>query len=327
MLRWVEKLVRRPLVTPLVVGGVAGGLAALGGGWFLTLLWALPAGMALEVLRLNRSWIYLLLRREALAVEAARSLLEEFPEGPMAAYQRLAGAAGLLRLRRTLQAKALLREVDPEVLGEGARPGYFLLQGVLYVRLGDAAGVADMARAAGVLTDPEESSATLLASVENLRAVGLLLEGRVEEASALLEDIPLGGVGRETRAVIWNNRAWTELRRGGDPARALEWAARAARGDPSEPSFQGTLGAALLELDEEPREAARCLRRALVVAEDMAPQERSHLLGYAARALLRVGDEAGARELAGRIGDIPGAGRPERALPAEPGEGAPRRAP
>jgi hypothetical protein len=88
--------------------------------------------------------------------------------------------AGLLRLRRTLEAKAVLSKVDPEVLEEAARPGYFLLMGALFVRLGDAPGVATMATAAKVMLDPERVLLPLLASAANLMAVGQLIEGNLE---------------------------------------------------------------------------------------------------------------------------------------------------
>lgn len=326
MLRIVEAIVRRPWSAWTLVGGMAGSLAWMGGGALFAALWAVPALFAVDMLRRNRAWIYLLLQEERLALEAARSLLAEKPEGHHGAYQRMAAGAALLRMRRTDQAKEVLRAIDPTVLEETARPGYFLLMGALFARLGDAPGVLGMAEAARVLLDPEGSGPALEASVENLEAVGKMLTGELEAAALQLEQIPLEALAGTTRAVIRNNRAWAELRRGGDPGLALCLARLAVRAAPDEATFHGTLGAAMLEAGEDPQAAWRHLCRALEVARDVAPQERVHLFFFAARAAHQLGDMTGARELAGRIGDVPGTGELLARL-ALPAPGALRRDP
>ncbi len=302
----------------VMVGGMAGALVSMGGGLAFALLWTVPAVLAALMIRENRAWMYLRLGDDRLALEAARDQIEESRGQDRCHYHRLAAAAALLGLRQTESAKAVLAEVEPEAIRESARPGYFLLMGALFARLGDLHGVRCMADAAAAGTEPEERSPSLHAAVENLYAVGELLAGDGDQAAARLGSIPLDHVGTPTRAVILNNRAWAEIRRGGDPVRALEWATEAVRGMPKEAAIHGTYGAALLESGGDPSQAAEHLAQAVRVVDRIAPQEQAHVLFYAARALAMVGDQSGARELVERMGLLPGADdlRSRLALPA-----------
>lgn len=317
-MRVAELFFRRRWPTVALVGGMAGALVAMGGGLAFALLWALPAALAALMIRENRAWIYLRMGEDRLALEAANHQVDEAGETERAHYHRLAAAAALLGLRRTPEAKAALGLVDPTAIRESARPGYYLLMGAMFARLGDLEGVLCMAEAAGAGIEEGVRSPSLHAAVENLLAVGELLEGNLEGASLRLEEIPLDHVGTPTRAVILNNRAWAEVRKGGDPVRALAWASEAIQGMPKEAAIHGTYGAALLEAGGDAEVACRHLQRAVTVVDRIAPQERAHVLYYAARAhaLLGQGDEA--RLLAERMEEMPGADelRARLALPA-----------
>lgn len=306
MLRALEVFFRRRWPTMAAVGGMSAALVAMGGGLAFAVLWAVPAALAALMIRENRAWMYLRLGNDRLALEAAREQITEAEGGERSHYHRLAAAAALLGLRQTDQAKAVLAEVDPNAIRESARPGYFLLMGALFARLGDLQGVLCMADAAGAGLMPGERSPSLHAAVENLHAVGLLLRGDLEAASDKLGAIPLDHVGTPTRAVILNNRAWAELRRGGDPLRALDWAREALRGMPKEAAIHGTFGAALLEAGADAAQASAHLDRAVRVVDRIAPQERAHVLFYAARARRLLGDGSGAGRLVERMHELPG---------------------
>lgn len=306
MLRALELFFRKKWPTGLAVAGMACALASLGGGWPLAVLWTVPAALAAFMIRENRAWIYLRVGDDKLALEAARHQIAETEGLEVAHYHRLAAAAALLGLRRTDQAKAMLADVDPEQIRESARPGYYLLMGAMFARLGDVGGVQAMAAAACAL-EADERSPSLNAAVENLQAVGDLLAGRLEEAATRLEAVPLEQVGTPTRAVILNNLAWVELRRAGDPIKALSWAREAVRGMPKEPAVHGTYGAALIEAGGSPREALHHLDQAVCVVDRIAPQERIHVLYFAARARALIGDQAGVARLVARMEEMPGA--------------------
>lgn len=319
MLSRVERMLRGPAPLVALVGAMAGLMAALGGGPVLAVLWSLPTWFSLELLRRLRPWLYLSLGRAELAVAASRSLLGEDPTPAAAGALRLVAAAALLRRRQTAAAKGVLALVDPDHLGAGALPGYLLMCGTVSARLGDAHGTAELAEAAAAAAEAA-GSPVAWAAAENLRAVAAILDGRADEAAARLaaldEDQRLLG---ELAAVVRNNRAWAELRRGGDAAQALAWARAAVQAWPDEPVLHGTLGAATLAAGGDPAAARRHLARAVAVAEDVPPQERRVLLQFAREAAAATGNHREAKLLGRRIADIPGSGDGPDALPARPG--------
>lgn len=319
MLSRIEQIVRRPGAVVALVGTMAGFMAALGGGPVLATLWAVPTCFSLDLLRRLRPWLYLSLGRAELAVAASRSLLREGPTPAAAGALRLVAAAALLRQRKTAAAKSVLAQVDPAHLGAGALPGFLLMTGTVAARIGDAHGTAELAEAAASAAEAAGSTVAW-AAAENLRAVAAILDGRPGEAAVRLEALERDqGVLGELAAVVRNNRAWAELRRGGDAARALEWARLAVRDWPDEPVLRGTLGAATLAAGGDPGEARRHLAQAVAVAEDVPPQERRVLLEFARKAAAATGNHREAKLLGRRIADIPGGGERVDALPPRPG--------
>lgn len=270
--------------------------------------WLLPLLLIGLVLRTHRALLYLQLGDRPLALEAARAMVEESRGAPQHVHHRLVLCHVLLEVGELDRAKEVLGTVDPhELTSPVDRVNYFQLMGNQLARLGDVEGLLAMTEAVGAESEGWGNTRDLQALMENNRAVAEILKGKLDEAATRLAGLSVDRIGKMVRGVSLNNRAWVELRRGGDPVSALEWATEAMRLVPGKAAVQGTYGAALLESGADPAEAMRYLERPIEVLEQVPPQERVHVLYYAARASALLGDLGRARALRARMGAQQGA--------------------
>lgn len=270
-------------------------------------VWLVPLLIFGAALRNHRALLYLKVGQRRLALEAARAMVRESSDTPYRYHHRLVYCHVLLELNEPDRAKEILGTIDPSKLDLPVdRVNYFQLMGNQFARLGDVDGLLAMTEAVGAECEDWATSKDIQALMENNRAVADILRGDLEEAGRRLAELETGTLGRTVRGVSLNNRAWVEMRRGGDPVSALEWATEALRLLPGKNAVQGTYGAALLETGADPRRALRYLERPLARLEQVPPQERAHVLYYAARALTMLGDTRRANELTTQLGTLPG---------------------
>lgn len=292
MLAWIALLA---LLFPPSISGV------------LYTVWLIPLLIFGAALRNHRALLYLKMGQRRLALEAARAMVRESADTPYRYHHRLVYCHVLLELNEPDRAKEVLGTIDPSKLELPVdRVNYFQLMGNQFARLGDVEGLLAMTDAVGAECEDWATSKDIQALMENNRAVASILQGDLEDAARRLGGLQTSGLGRTVRGVSLNNRAWVEMRRGGDPVSALEWVTEALRLLPGKSAVQGTYGAALLETGADPRRALRYLERPLSRLEQVPPQERAHVLYYAARALTMLGDKRRASELTTQLGALPG---------------------
>ncbi len=307
-----------------------GWFALMGGCFVWEALLGLPAIVFLPVLcgllylRLDRTRLWYAMGEKRLALEAARALSREYAGRPLEATFKVLEAAVLLDLRRLDAAKAVLAQVDPATLPDGpAKSGYFQVQGILYYRLGDVVALRAMTEAAEAELADRRIPRELKLLLENFRALADLLEGHAELASERLNGLSLKGAGRQVRGILLNNRAWFELRRKGDPERALEWSSQALALLPEESAVRNTFAIACLEAGRDPGPRVAQLETAVAELDTLPPQERPYVVFCAARAYLGVGDRGGYGAMRDLLRSMEGSGGFLDAL----GEGAVARLP
>jgi predicted Zn-dependent protease len=270
-------------------------------------LWLLPMLFVGLVVRTHRALLYLQMGDRPLALQAAQAMIEESRDSPQELHHRLVYCHVLLECGEMDRAKEVLGTIDPQELTSPIdRVNYFQLLGNQLARLGDVEGLLAMTDAVEAECEDWGSTGDIQALMQNNRAVADILQGNLEEASRRLAELPMGEMGKMVRGVSLNNRAWVELRRGGDPISALEWATEALRLVPGKSAVQGTYGAALLETGADPRRALRFLEKPVENLELVPHQERAHVLFYAARALALLGKQQRAAGLAARMSGLPG---------------------
>lgn len=284
-------------------------------------LWLLPMLFVGLVVRTHRALLYLQMGDRPLALEAARSMIEESRDGPQELHHRLVYCHVLLECGEMDRAKEVLGTIDPQELTSPIdRVNYFQLLGNQLARLGDVEGLLAMTEAVEAECEDWGTTGDIQALMQNNRAVAAILKGDLEGAAERLAGLPIDSMGKMVRGVTLNNRAWVELRRGGDPVAALEWATEALRLVPGKSAVQGTYGAALLETGAAPKRALRFLEKPVENIELVPHQERAHVLFYAARALTLLGKVQRAQALTARMTGLPGS----QALLEELEEEAPR---
>jgi predicted Zn-dependent protease len=260
------------------------------------------------VVRTHRALLYLQMGDRPLALEAARSMIEECRDGPQELHHRLVYCHVLLECGEMDRAKEVLGTIDPQELTSPIdRVNYFQLLGNQLARLGDVEGLLAMTEAVEAECEDWGTTGDIQSLMQNNRAVADILRGDLDGAAKRLAELPVGKMGKMVRGVTLNNRAWIELRRGGDPVSALEWATEALKLIPGKSAVQGTYGAALLETGADPRRALRFLEKPVENLEMVPHQERAHVLFYAARALSMLGKQQRASTLMARMSGLPGA--------------------
>lgn len=306
-LRWVEFLLGRKsnllalffMLAVLFPPGVSGVFYSF---------WLVPLLVVSMVLRNHRTLFYLRAGDLDLALGTAKRMLEESKGTLLENQHRLVLCHVLLERSEWDRAKAVLKLIDPDTLQSPVdRINYFQLLGSQWARLGDEKGLEAMTEAVAAECEDWGTSKDLQALLENNRAVVDLLGGRLEGAARRLQEIPVRGLGALVKSVTLNNLAWVELRRGGDPAKALQWSRVALRLAPKKRAIWGTHGAALLETGADPAKAYRYLEASIQALEEVPPQERAHVLAYGARALEALGRTGEARYLRERMHGLPGA--------------------